>query len=83
MGMNRNAIIFFSDSGGCFGSTSTANPSQFLLSQNHCVPFFMHNIFSTTGVTSNQGKQLVKSGRLGSKDKLHNGLQESVMGRTG
>ena len=32
----------------------------------------MHNIYYTTGVTSNQGKQLVKSGRLGSKDKVHN-----------
>ena len=31
--------------------------------------FFMHNIFSTTDVTCNQGKQLVKSGRLGSNIK--------------
>ena len=43
----------------------------------------MHNIFSTTGVTSNQGKQLVKSGRLGSKDKVHNGVKKSEMGRKG
>ena len=43
----------------------------------------MHNIFYTTGVTSNEGKQLVKSGRLGSKDEVHNGVKKSEIGRKG